>query len=79
LSQLVEQARTVTGREIPLDHVPAKDEPQRLVADATRIGNDLGWQAARSQPDVIVSDAWTALQSPANATPASRTADSGSR
>jgi UDP-glucose 4-epimerase len=60
LAELVDTARAVTGREIPVRHEPPKREPQRLVADISRISADLHWTPTRSSPQELLDDAWNA-------------------
>ena len=60
LSQLVDIARSVTGRNIPVRHQPPKNEPQRLVADSNRLSLELAWKPSQSSPYTMISDAWNA-------------------
>ncbi len=57
--QVLETARRVTGHPIPATFAPRRpgDAPA-LVADATRIRQDLGWQPHHPQLDEIVASAW---------------------
>ena len=58
---VVEVARSVTGREIPtLDASPRPGDPPVLVASAERARAVLGWSARRSDLRSIVEDAWSA-------------------
>jgi UDP-glucose 4-epimerase len=41
-------------------HGPAKPEPQILVADSSRLRNELGWTPTRSDLAVIIGDGWEA-------------------
>ena len=60
LSKLVDIARSVTGRKIPVRHQPPKNEPQRLVADSNRLSLELAWKPSQSSPNTMISDAWSA-------------------
>jgi nucleoside-diphosphate-sugar epimerase len=56
---VVAATERVTGRPVPLVHMPAADEPQTLACDPTRAMAELGWKPRRSDLDAIVADAWT--------------------
>ncbi|WP_431677630.1 NAD-dependent epimerase/dehydratase family protein [Kitasatospora sp. KL5] len=58
--EIVAAVERVTGRRVPVVHLPAQAEAPRLVADCTRIGQELGWRAERSALDRLVQDAWAA-------------------
>lgn len=49
----------VSGRKVPFELAPrrAGDTPE-LVAEATRIGAELGWRPERSDLEAIIEDAW---------------------
>jgi hypothetical protein len=51
-------AEKVTGQTIRTIHNPPEAEPQRIVADSTRIRHDLGWAPERSALTDILADAW---------------------
>ena len=53
--------RSVTGRPVPAEHGPPRDEPRALVADSSRISRDLGWNAVESDLETMVRDAWSAI------------------
>ena len=54
---MLEAARAVTGRAIPVEHVPAKDgEMPAVVVDTSR-ARSLGWQPSMSLPEGMAS-AW---------------------
>lgn len=57
LTQLVDTAREVTGRNIPVRHQPPKNEPQQLVADISRISAELHWTPKQSSPHELIADA----------------------
>jgi len=59
VKEVLDTIRHVTGCEVPLriaDRRPG--DPAVLVADASRALDVLGWNAARSNLDLIVEDAW---------------------
>lgn len=56
-------AEEVTGRTVPVRNRPAAPEPAVMLADPSRIQDDLGWQAKRSDLFSILSDGWSAVNS----------------
>ena len=60
VAELVATVERVTGRQVPVRHGPAVDEPARLVADPSRARRELGWEPGRSDPERIVAEAWHA-------------------
>jgi UDP-glucose 4-epimerase len=57
--EVVEAAKRVSGREVPVVIGPRRaGDPPVLVASADRARRVLGWEAKRSSLDEIVSDAW---------------------
>ena len=58
--QLVDIARSVTGRNIAVRHKPPKNEPQRLVADSNRPSLELAWKPSESSPYTMITDTWSA-------------------
>jgi UDP-glucose 4-epimerase len=59
VAEVVETARRVTGREIPVKALPRRvGDPPRLVAANVRARDALGWRAERTLEDMI-RDAWT--------------------
>jgi UDP-glucose 4-epimerase len=57
--EVIECAREVTGRGIPLQIAPARaGDPARLIADPARARNVLGWEPAVSDLRSIVRSAW---------------------
>jgi UDP-glucose 4-epimerase len=60
ITELVAVAESVTGRDIPVQHLPPRAEPQTSVADPTRIMADLGWRPDHSSLTRILRDAWAA-------------------
>ncbi|MCD0452308.1 UDP-glucose 4-epimerase GalE [Actinocorallia sp. API 0066] len=61
--EVIDTARAVTGRPVPLDVHPRRPgDPPYLVASVARIEEALGWKAQRPLPQII-EDAWRFLQS----------------
>jgi UDP-glucose 4-epimerase len=57
--QVIDAAREVTGREIPVDVVARRPgDPAVLVASSERIRRELGWEPRRQDVRQIVADAW---------------------
>lgn len=57
--QVIEAARRITGRPIPVKLSPRRPgDPARLVADARNARTVLGWTPDRSRIDDIVQTAW---------------------
>lgn len=57
--EVLDTCRAVTGRDIACIEGPRRaGDPSRLVADATRARNELGWTPARPDLRTIVEDAW---------------------
>lgn len=60
VQQVIETAREVTGRQIPVvTHTRRVGDPPRLVADPSKASSVLKWQAVRSDLGTIISDAWS--------------------
>jgi UDP-glucose 4-epimerase len=60
VKDIVETARRVTGRPIPAEMAPRRSgDPDRLVADASRARDILGWRPATPDLESIISSAWT--------------------
>jgi UDP-glucose 4-epimerase len=58
--EVVECARVVTGREIPVSEAPRRPgDPARLVAAADRIRDELGWRPEKPELDQMLADAWS--------------------
>jgi UDP-glucose 4-epimerase len=56
--EVVESARTVTGKEIPAREAPRRPgDPPTLVAASDRIISELGWRPRKTLEDMI-ADAW---------------------
>jgi UDP-glucose 4-epimerase len=61
--EVIDAARTVTGRDIPVVFGPRREgDPPVLVASNDRAKKTLGWEATRSSLERIVADAWSARQ-----------------
>jgi UDP-glucose 4-epimerase len=57
--QVIETARTVTGRRIPeVIGQRRPGDPPRLVANSDKIRRELGWQPQFGELEQIVSSAW---------------------
>jgi UDP-glucose-4-epimerase GalE len=58
VSEVIAAVETVTGRPVPVEHVPRRvGDPPVLVADPSRAEAGLGWRAAADLA-TIVEDAW---------------------
>ncbi len=63
--QVVEAARRVTGRPIPIRVAPRRPgDPAVLVASSGRIEHELGWHPLKPGLDQILADAWRFLERP---------------
>jgi UDP-glucose 4-epimerase len=63
VAQVIEAAREVTGRDIPVRRAPRRaGDPAVLVASSERIRSDLDWRPERQELRVILRDAWAWLQ-----------------
>lgn len=59
VQQVIDTARRVTGREIPVrDAERRAGDPARLVADATRAVTQLGWRPRYAALDQLIEHAW---------------------
>lgn len=59
VQQVIDSARRVTGREIAVEHWPRRPgDPARLVADAQRAREELGWNPQYPDLDTIIAHAW---------------------
>jgi len=60
VKEVVETARRVTGREIPLVVEPRRaGDPAVLVASSDRARSELGWRPDRSNLESIIASAWS--------------------
>jgi UDP-glucose 4-epimerase len=53
-------AERVTGRPVPVEHLPPRPEPHTLISDPRRLNEQLGWRAVHSELDDIIRSAWDA-------------------
>ena len=59
VESVIQAARRVTGKTIPVQEGQRRlGDPARLVANAGKIKQELGWQPAYSELDAIVEHAW---------------------
>jgi UDP-glucose 4-epimerase len=59
VQQVIDTARQVTGRKIPMVYGPRRDgDPARLIADSARAVRELEWQPQYADLATIVSHAW---------------------
>lgn len=57
--EVIDAARTVTGRDIPVREEPRRPgDPAVLVADSTRARTEIGWQPEHTDLQTIIRDAW---------------------
>jgi UDP-glucose 4-epimerase len=57
--EVIDAARRVTGREIPVEECPRRDgDPAVLVAGSDRIKAELGWDPQSGDLDTILASAW---------------------
>ena len=62
--EVIETARAVTGREIPVRVGPRRPgDPAVLIASSERIKRELGWQPAMQDLRLIIESAWRWMQS----------------
>jgi UDP-glucose 4-epimerase len=65
VKQVIATAERVTGRAVPFQVAPQRaGDPPRLVGDATRIRNELGWQPRCGDLGDIIGSAWNWHQKP---------------
>ena len=61
--QVVEAARSVTGKEITAEDAPRRaGDPPELVASSEAIRADLGWKPEKPGLEAMISDAWAWMQ-----------------
>jgi UDP-glucose 4-epimerase len=61
--QIVEAAREVTGRELPVEIAPRRDgDPATLVASSEKARAELGWVPRKNTLQAMIGDAWTFYQ-----------------
>lgn len=61
VADIIEVCGKVTGRNIAVEYLPPKPEPQVLLADCASIHRDLGWAPEHSDLPAIIADAWAAM------------------
>ena len=65
--EVIESARRVTGREVPYEKGSRREgDPPRLVGDARRAREVLGWTPRRPDLDGIIRSAWEWMQAHPN-------------
>ena len=63
VTEMVDAARRITGKEIKADYVERRPgDPASLVATAKYAYEKLGWKAEHSDIDTLVSSMWKAYQ-----------------
>ena len=63
VQQVIDCARRVTGRDIPVAKGPRRaGDPAVLIASSGRITRELGWKPAHQKLDAIVESAWRWMQ-----------------
>src|SRR5215207_6798135 len=61
--QVIEAARAVTGREIPVKEEGRRPgDPAALVASSQRIRDELGWVPRKPEIETMIADAWNWFQ-----------------
>ncbi|MEI6747395.1 MAG: UDP-glucose 4-epimerase GalE [Methylococcaceae bacterium] len=59
VKEVIDTAEKVTGKKINVDYQPRRaGDPARLIADSTKIREQLGWQPKRADLSTIIQDAW---------------------
>ena len=61
VAEIVEVVQHVTGKQLPIEHLPPRPEPPKLLADTSRIRAELDWKPERSSLLEIVTDAWSVV------------------
>ena len=63
VKEMVDAARRITGKEIPADIVERRPgDPANLVASSTKAFETIGWKAAYSDVDTLISTTWNAYK-----------------
>lgn len=57
---VIATAEQVTGRTIPVEHLPPRPEPHTLISDPGRLTGELGWRPTHSALSEILASAWAA-------------------
>ena len=61
--EVIEAARAVTGREIPVREERRRPgDPAALVAASEKIRDELGWDARKPELETMIADAWKWFQ-----------------
>ena len=61
--EVIETAKEVTGRDIPIEVGPRRPgDPAVLIASSDKIKKELGWQPALQELRVIIESAWVWMQ-----------------
>lgn len=59
VKNVIETVENVTGQQIVIDYQARREgDPARLIADSTKIRQQLGWEPKRSSLSIIIQDAW---------------------
>lgn len=62
VKQIIDAARTITGRDIPVDWSPRRPgDPPALYASGNKARKILGWNPSHSDLTAIIEDAWNAF------------------
>jgi UDP-glucose 4-epimerase len=70
VKQVIDTARRVTGRELPVRMGPRRPgDPAVLIASSERIIRELGWRPEQQQLDAIIESAWRWMRRHALAAP----------
>ena len=60
IREVIDCARVVTGREIPVNVGPRRDgDPPVLVASSANAARELGWRPSRERLETIIESAWS--------------------
>jgi UDP-glucose 4-epimerase len=63
VKQVIDTARRITGREIPVKKGPRRaGDPAVLIASSARITRELGWRPTQQKLDAIIESAWRWMQ-----------------
>lgn len=69
VKEMLEAARTYTGKEIPAETAPRRPgDPARLVASSQKAGEKIGWKTECSDPESLVKSTWDAYQAHSSVT-----------
>lgn len=62
IREVIAEAERVTGRRVPVEHLPPKPEPHTLISDPRLLMTSLGWTATHSDLAEIVHSVWVATR-----------------